>query len=478
VDDFIGPENPARAIDAFVEGLDLRALGFTVRDELDPGRASYHPGSLLKLYLWGYFAQVRSSRRLEDASQSNLNVIWLTGNLRPDHTTISRFRKSQAPALARIFSQFTTICLELGLYGRELIAIDGTFIKAVNSRSKSYTKAQLVALVDKIDSAAKHYLEQIEALDAEENQSDTGTRREDFSAKLQSIRQRKKDVDDLLKKSAANENGQVTLTDPDSRLLRKRGRTTVGYNVQASVDDKHHLVASCEVTQDGNDLGQLDSMAQKAKENLGLTPGSPLKALADTGYHCGSQLSACKSHNTEVIVPAPKRKTGKDSVYKVSDFVHQAAPPEAGPGTDSYLCPNGKTLNRKKDSIRPNNLIFRVYGASTADCRDCALKESCTKKGSRELRVSIHKEVIDEVQARVDNHPDATMQRASLVEHPFGTFKDWTGSRHLLTRGLPNVRAEVNTTFWSYNFKRALGIVGVTTLVEAMQPKGLGTGIT
>ena len=366
VDDFVDRENPVRAVDAFVDSLNLQALGFELRDESAIGRASYHPAVLLKLHLWGYFARIRSSRRLEDAAAHNLNAIWLTGHLLPDHSTISRFRKSQAPAIARIFSQFSLICLELGLFGKELIAIDGTFIKAVNSRAKSYTAKQLRKLVEKIDRAARHYLDQLEALDTQENQlSPSGEggdpQREELSAKLESIRRRQSELQTRLEDCEKSESGQLTLTDPDSRQLHKCGKTTVGYNVQTAVDSKHHLIAACEVTQDGNDLGQLHPMAQKAKQGLGLPPDAPLKTLADTGYHCGAQLASCREHNTEAYVPAPDRKTGSEGVYK---------------------------------------------------------------------------EVIEEVRERMDKAPDAISKRASLAEHPFGTFKDWTGGRDLLGKGM------------------------------------------
>ena len=199
VDDFVDRENPVRAVDAFVDSLNLQALGFELRDESAIGRASYHPAVLLKLHLWGYFARIRSSRSLEDAAAHNLNAIWLTGHLLPDHSTISRFRKSRAPAIARIFSQFTVICLELGLFGKELIAIDGTFIKAVNSRAKSYTAKQLKKLLEKIERAAQHYLDQLEALDTREDQVSPGEegnapQREELSAKLESIRRRQSEL--------------------------------------------------------------------------------------------------------------------------------------------------------------------------------------------------------------------------------------------------------------------------------------------
>lgn len=482
VDDFVDRDNPVRAVDAFVDSLDLQALGFELRDESAIGRASYHPAVLLKLHLWGYFARIRSSRRLEDAAGHNLNAIWLTGHQLPDHSTISRFRKSQAAAIARVFSQFTLICLELGLFGKELIAIDGTFIKAVNSRAKSYTAKQLRKLLEKIDRATQHYLDELEALDTQEDQitpegEAKGPQREELSAKLESIRQRQSKLQARLEDCEKSESHQLALSDPDARQLHKCGKTTVGYNVQTAVDGKHHLIAACEVTQDGNDLGQLDPMAQKAKQSLGLLPDAPLKALADTGYHSGAQLTACSEHNTEAFVPAPNRKTGSEGVYKEEDFTHHPAAEGADPRSDYYICPNGETLTRKKDDIRANGQGYRVYAATIASCRNCPLKSSCTKKRVRELRVSLHKEVIDEARQRMDKAPDVIGKRASLAEHPFGTFKDWTGGRDLLGKGMPHAVAEVNTTFWCYNFKRALKVVGIKALVEAFKPEAPGAAV-
>lgn len=482
VDDFVDRENPVRAVDAFVDSLDLRALGFELRDESAIGRASYHPAVLLKLHLWGYFARIRSSRRLEDAAAHNLNAIWLTGHLLPDHSTISRFRKSQAPAIAQVFSQFTLICLELGLFGKELIAIDGTFIKAVNSRAKSYTAKQLRKLVEKIERAARHYLEELEALDSRESEICPGgegddPQREELSSKLESIRRRQSELQSRLEDCEKSQSGQLTLTDGDSRQLHKCGKTTVGYNVQTAVDSKHHLIAACEVTQDGNDLGQLHPMAQKAKENLGLPPDAPLKALADTGYHSGAQLTACGEHNTEAFVPAPDRKTGSDGVYKEADFTHHPAAQRADTRSDYYICPNGEALTRKKDVMRANGQAYRLYAAATASCRNCPLKSSCTKAKVRELRVSMHKEVIAEARERMDKAPDVIGKRASLAEHPFGTFKDWSGGRDLLGKGMKHAAAEVNTTFWSYNFKRALKIIGIKALVEAFKSEPTGSTV-
>jgi hypothetical protein len=216
---------------------------------------------------------------------------------------------------------------------------------------------------------------------------------------------------------------------------------------------------------------------RKRRKTWDFRPTPPLKALADTGYHSGAQLTACDEHNTEAFVPAPDRKTGSEGVYKEADFTHHPAKQGAAPRSDHYICPNGETLTRKKDVIRANGQAYRVYAATTASCRNCPLKSSCTKARVRELRVSIHKEVIEEARERMAKAPDVIGKRASLVEHPFGTFKEWSGGRDLLGKGMKNAVAEVNTSFWSYNFKRTLKIIGIKALLEVFKPEPAGSSV-
>ena len=463
VDDYVSDENPVRALDAFVDSLDLQEIGFELRDEEVVGRPGYHPATLLKLYLWGYFNRVRSSRQLEKACTENLNVIWLTGNLRPDHSTISDFRKHHPQALQQIFREFNLLCIKLGLFGKELIGIDGAFVKAVNGKARSYTKTKITKLLETINESITSYLEQLESTDKLDNE--TGSTAEESSNsealrdKIDRMEERRKELGELLKKCGDSETGQVNLTDPDSRQLRKKGQHTVGYNVQSAVDDKHHLVASCEVTQDPTDMHQLDRMAQQAKDDMGLDDDETIKALADKGYCCPAEISACQKHNTETFVPVPKTQPAGDGTVKDEDFLYQ-------PESDTYRCPQGKVLPRKADDVRDTGNSFQVY-YEAKQCRDCPLLGRCTKGKYRKFKVSIHKEAMDGLRERNRANPKLYAKRRALAEHPFGTIKEWGAD--LLCRGLELAKAETRLSFWAYNFKRVINVLGVKNLIAAIQ---------
>jgi transposase len=390
VDDYISPASPVRAIDAFVDSLDLPALGFKTRDDFSEGRSSYHPGSLLKIYLWGYLKRIRSSRGLENACAENLQAIWLTGNLRPDHSTISDFRKNHSAALKTLLREFNLVCFQLRLFGKELVAIDGTFIKAVNSRARSFTKAKLAKLIEAIDKATTRYLEELQQADLNDIPPVPGTpsgksKVAELQRKLARIKERKTLLTAYQIRCKNSPTGQVNLTDPDARQLTKGGKSTVGYNVQAAVDAKHHLIATIEVTQHANDLNLLDPIAQQAKADLDLPADAPLKVLADTGYGTGPQHSACEAHGT--IALAPLHKTNTNGLYNNDRFTHD-------PATDSYTCPQGKTLTRKADTkSRHSPQGFHTYHNSAA-CQGCPVREQCTKSPHRKVLVSVHQPVI------------------------------------------------------------------------------------
>jgi len=465
VDDYVSSASPVRAIDAFVDSLDLLALGFKTRNDSSEGRSSYHPGSLLKLYLWGYLKRTRSSRGLENACAENLQTIWLTGNLRPDHSTISDFRKNHTAALKGILREFNLICFSLRLFGRELVAIDGTFIKAVNSSARSFTKAKLDKLLEAIDQAITRYLDELQQADQNENPANSGTPSSqsasaELQRKLAKIKQRKALLTDYQTRCQDSPTGQVNLTDPDARQLRKRGKSTVGYNVQAAVDAKHHLIATIEVTQEPTDLHLLDSIAQQTKQALDLPADAPLKVLADTGYGSGPQHHACENHGT--IALAPLHKTDTNGLYNNDRFTHDSA-------TDSYTCPQGKTLPRKADTkSRHTPEGYHTYHNAAA-CRGCPARAQCTKSPHRKLLISVHQAVMVRSRERLAADPAAMRTRASLVEHPFSTIKDRHGYTGLLCRGIKLAGAEMNLSAWAYNFTRVVNLVGLDLLLGAIR---------
>lgn len=465
VDDYISPASPVRAIDAFVDSLDLPALGFKTREDFSEGRSSYHPGTLLKLYLWGYLKRTRSSRGLENACAENLQAIWLTRNLRPDHSTICDFRKSHPAAFKTILREFNLICFQLHLFGKELVAIDGTFIKAVNSPARSFTQGKLAKLIEAIDKATTRYLDELQQADQNDTPSSSRppssqSQVAELRRKLAKIKERKALLTGYQTRCGDSPTGQVNLTDADARQLRKRGKSTVGYNVQAAVDAKHHLIATVEVTQDPTDLHLLDPISQQAKADLDLPADAPLKVLADTGYGTGPPHSACEAHGT--IALAPLHKTDTNGLYNNDRFSHD-------PATDSYTCPQGKTLTRKADTkSRHSPEGYHTYHHAAA-CHGCPVRAQCTKSPHRKLLVSIHHAVIVRSRERLAADPSAMRTRASLVEHPFSTIKDRHGYTGLLCRGIKHAAAEMGLSAWAYNFTRVINLVGLDVLLGAIQ---------
>lgn len=466
VDDYVAPESPLRALDAFVDSLDLAKLGFPTRHEDSSGRSSYDPAIMVKLYLWGYLKRSRSSRNLEEACATNLGVIWLAGNLQPDHSTISDFRKTNGKALKKIFKEFNLLCLELDLFSRELIAIDGTFIKGVNSKDKSFTKTKLNKLIEGIDKAIERYLERLETTDEADVQAESKQlERVELEEKIQRIKDRRAEYEGYLVQCETSPTGQVNLTDPESVQLAKGDKRTVGYNVQTAVDAKHHLVASVEVTQDGNDMHQLNAMAQQAKEDLGLEPEAKIKAVADKGYPTGAELAACESNNTEVYAEPQKTKSETNGLYNEEDFSYDAE-------SDSYQCPAGETLKRAADRTCSGATI-RVY-QNTGACKECPLKEKCTKGQFRRVHVNEHKEEIEAARKRLAEAPEMRQARGAIVEHPFGTVKDRNGRHDLLCIGKEMAGVEMSLSFWAYNFTRASNILGIGKLIEAIRTRKQG----
>lgn len=465
VDDYVSSASPVRAIDAFVDQLDLANLGFKVRTGASEGRSSYDPATLLKLYLWGYLKRTRSSRGLETACAENLQAIWLTRNLRPDHSTIADFRKDHAAPLKAILREFNLICFELRLFGKELVAIDGTFIKAVNSTTRSFTKTKLAKLIEGIDKAIDRYTAALAQADEANNpvRSGEGDVKE-LRRKLDKIRERKIVLEGHQARCEENPTGQVNLTDPDCRQLRKRGKTTIGYNVQAAVDDKHHLIATVEVTQQGNDQHSLDPVAQQAKEDLGLAADAPLTVIADTGYGTGPQHAACEAHGTHALAPVQKSNNESNGLYNSDAFTHQ-------PASDTYLCPQGEVLARKADTkTNDPNGGFRTY-YNAAACKECPVRAKCTGSTFRKLLVSVHQEALARARERLSAEPAIMRKRAGLVEHPFGTIKDRHGRSGLLCRGLALAGAEMGLSAWAYNFTRVINLVGIDGLLGAIRAR-------
>src|ERR1700693_4336320 len=269
VDDYVGAENPVRFIDAFVDGLDLAAAGFARVVPEATGRPGYAPGDLLKLYIYGYLNRVRSSRRLEAETYRNLEVIWLLRHLRPDFKTIADFRRNNRSAFRTVFREFVLLCRQLDLFGRELLAVDGTRIKAVNNKDRNFTRASLSEFIRLADAKLEEYLRRLDQSDVAENPSG-GARVHNLAEKIAAIGARRTRCTEMLAQLDKTGENQISLTDPDSRAMAAHTHVAVGYNIQVAVDAEHKLSVEQQVTNQVVDLGLLTETAKPAKEILGV----------------------------------------------------------------------------------------------------------------------------------------------------------------------------------------------------------------
>jgi transposase len=456
LDEYIAEDNPVRFIDAFVDSLDLQALGFKRAIPKERGRPPYYPGDLTKLYVYGYVNGIRTSRKLEREAQRNVEVMWLLGKLAPDFKTIADFRRDNGKAIRAVFGEFTAVCRRLELFGGQLVAIDGSKFRASNSRQRNFTEGKLRRLNERADEKIKRYLEEMDKADEEEQDNQKPTV-EELQEKIEWLRGRKEVYRDLQQRMEESGERQVSLTDPDARsmVLGKGRGTEVAYNVQISVDAKHKLIVDCEVTNAGNDQNQLSSMAIRAKEALGV---QCVDVVADRGYYNAIEISKCIEEDVIPYVPKPQRWNSR-GLFSYEEFRYDAE-------NDCYWCPAGKALLLKYQTTYRGKVV-RDYGAE--DCSRCGLRPKCTRrKKGRQIRRWVEAELVEDMERRVHAEPEKVKQRKTIVEHPFGTIKRSMDQGYFLTRRLPGVRTETCLTMLAYNIKRVVSLKGVHELVAAL----------
>src|SRR6201997_3851197 len=304
LDDWIDEDNPVRVIDVFVDALDLGALDFGGVDPKATGRPSYHPSILLKLYIYGYLNRVQSSRRLEHEAGRNVEVMWLTGRLAPDHKTIADFRKDSGSAIRKVCARFVALCRTMGLLTEASVAIDGSKFKAVNNRDKNFTRAKIERRMAQIEESVARYLQQLDTADRQEPSEALKTKVSRLKEKITKLKEEMERLRAIEAQMLATPDQQISLTDPDARSMATSGRGSgvVGYNVQVAVETKHHLIITHEVTNVGTDRSQLSSVAKEAKAALG---ADSLEAVADRGYFSGEQILACEEAGITVTLPKP-----------------------------------------------------------------------------------------------------------------------------------------------------------------------------
>jgi transposase len=459
LEDWVEEDNGVRVIDVFVEGLDLGGLGFARAAPEATGRPGYHPSVLLKLYIYGYLNRVQSSRRLEREAGRNVEVMWLTGRLVPDHKTIADFRKDNGPAIRKVCAQFVALCRQLGLLATASVAIDGSKFKAVNNRDRNFTAAKMKRRMAQIEESVTRYLHQLDSADRQEPSEALVLRTQRLKEKVAKLKEEMQRLQALDAQRQSSPDQQISLTDPDARSMATSGRGSgvVGYNVQAAVDTEHHLIVAHEVINEGNDRAQLSAMAKQAKATLGV---DELAAVADRGYFDSEEILACDQAGITVTLPKPQTSGNKaKGRFVKADFRYLT-------DEDVYVCPAGERLKYYYTN-EENGLRLRRYWTNA--CRTCAIKERCTTGVQRRITRWEHEPVLEAVQRRLDENPQAMRQRRETVEHPFGTIKARMGATHFLMKRLKNVRTEMALSVLAYNLTRVMNIMGIRPLMAALR---------
>ncbi|SEC79081.1 Transposase [Pseudomonas frederiksbergensis] len=455
LDELIPDDHLVRVIEAYIALLDFEHLGFDKARPKATGRPSYDPADLLKLYLYGYFQRIRSSRRLEAECRRNVEVMWLLGRLAPDFKTIADFRRDNSAAFTATCRAFVRFCRQAGLIAGELVAIDGSKFQAVASSRKHLTTKKLEHREAALDKKIARYLAQLDEADRdEEGESIDRSAVQKALAELQVKKANNQTCQVLMQAQGLT---QHVVGESDAQKMRTASVPLVAYNVQSVVDAKHCLILHHEVTQEGTDNRQLEPMAKAAKDELQQTK---LCVTADAGYSNGAQFQACEDAAITAFVPpnrANNPTSGEEQYFDRTDFSYDK-------DTDQYQCPAGKPL-----TLKQLNKGDRIYQAAISDCGKCPLKSRCTKAQRRYLMRHAHEAAFERMEQRMKAHPEMMVNRRSIVEHPFGNLKHWIfGNGRFLLRQLKGTRAEMALAVQAYNLKRAIQVLGAQKLIALM----------
>jgi transposase len=439
--------------------LDLGGAGFEGLVPATTGRPAYHPGVLLKIYIYGYLNRVQSSRRLERECQRNVELMWLTGRLAPDFKTIADFRRDNGRGIRKACSQFVAICRKLKLLVDGVVAVDGSKFKAVNNRDRNFTPHKLEQRMKQIQESIDRYLEALDTADRTQP-VDLPAKTERLQGKLGKLRRQMKELRDVERQLQQQPDQQLSLTDPDARSMATSGRGTgiVGYNVQIATDTTHHFIVAHEVLNVGHDRTALASMASKAQEGLGR---KGIGLIADRGYYKGTEILDAEKAGAQTYIPKPMTSGAKaEGRFSKADFVFDAK-------ADQYRCPAGQILRRGSDRVDEEGMVLHSY--ARYGCSDCPMKAQCTPASFRRIRRWEHENVLDEMQRRLDGNPSAMKIRRRTVEHVFGTLKYWMGSAHFLMKTMQHVSTEVSLHVLAYNLKRLMSLLGIAEAMKAMR---------
>jgi len=455
IDEYVSEDNQARAIDDYVEILDMVSLGFTNASLCSSdGQPAYHPKLLLKIYIYSYLNKIRSSRKIETEIKRNIELMWLCSGLTPSYKTIANFRKDNGSALKKVFREFVLLCRELNLIEGKLVAIDGAFLRANASKNQLIMKKSIKKEIEKTDRQIEAYLSSLNFADKEER-------------KTRSIKLPANDFDKMKKAKARldrdlsflEERGltQYNRTDPDAKNMSKPAHNLMAYNVQIAVDDKFKFIAVTDISLEGNDLKELHAMSKKVQE---LVKNDTVTITADKGYAGNEEIKKCIDDKIDIVIPLSKagQTQGCKGKYKREAFIYDKQ-------SDCYICPNHQKLANSARVISRNGKIYFTYKISSKICKSCPLKDKClSKTPSKELIRWEYQDIIENYAKKMDTDEAKAIvkKRASIAEHPFGTTKQTLGWSHFLVRGKEKVSGENALIMFTYNFRRLLNLIGIT----------------
>ena len=521
LEDYVTEDNPVRVIDAFVDGLDIKSMGFTKHTPSKDGRPGYDPRDMLKLYMYGYLNKIRSSRKLRTECSRNVELMWLLGKLVPDFRCIADFRKDNAEAIKKVFREFTILCNKLNLIGKELIAIDGSKFKAVNSKDNNFTKGKLTDRITWIDEKIADYLSRLDENDNSETPISEKSV-DEIKAEIEELESRKEKYIEYLQTLIETNQNQMSITDPEAKLMKNNGKLDVCYNTQTAVDSKHHIITEFVVTDHCNDLGLLEEVTQASKEILNVPT---IELVADKGYRSVEDVKNCilngdipnvpvcdkqddysfgLMYKEEQITDEEKASTkrvdiekclsagvvpdvleGRVTIDVISEkeslkIIEETNSENKGTGIfvrnieENYVvCPMGQILRKK--SVNGGKIRY----ANKAACKKCL--NPCTRSEYRTvdfkpeqivIRGKKEKTITDKTVSKIKKvivhfKPDekTIKKRKCIVEHPFGTVKRWNDGSYLLMKGKVKATADLALSFLGYNLKRAINVLGVKKIM-------------
>jgi len=456
IDEYVSEDNQVRAIEDYVELLNMVKLGFT-KSALNSsdGQPAYHPKLLLKIYIYGYLNKVRSSRKLEQESKRNIEMMWLTQGLTPSYKTIANFRKDNPKALQTIFKEFSILIKDLKLITGDLVAVDGAYLRANASKNTLIMKNTVKKDLAKIDEEIKNYMTILDTLDKEDkNNTNLKISKDEIEKLVEKKEQFEKDLD--LLNTLGKE--QYNKTDHDATSMSKPSHNLMAYNSQIAVDHKYKFIVATDISTNGHDLDQLHNMAIKSKE---IVNNPDMIVTADKGYYSTREIKRCIEDGIETIIPP--RCTGANKKIKSARFSKNQF--TYNQKEDCYICPNNQELHKIEKQYERNGRMLDVYRISSTYCKICQLIQNCLSDvtPNKQMYRWEHEDIIDNYNKKMAT-PQAkkiVKLRSSIVEHPFGTIKRTLGWDHFLVRTKKKVLGENALIMFTYNFKRLLNLIGI-----------------